>query len=78
MLLNNEWINKEIKKRNKKVHGNKQKRKHNGPKPLGCSKNDSKREVQSNIGLLQGPRKISNRQSNLTPIGATKRLANKA
>ena len=60
MLLNNEWINQEIKEEIKKIHRNKWKWKHNDPKSLRCSKSDSKREVYSDWGLPQGARKISN------------------
>jgi len=38
MLLNDEWVNKEIKEKIKKIHGDKWKWKHNGPKSLGSSK----------------------------------------
>ena len=64
-------------KRNKKVHGNKCKWKHNSPRHLGCSKKNSKREVYSNIGLTQEAGKISNKQTNLAPKGARKRTTNK-
>ena len=37
------------------------------PKPMGCSKSSSKREVYSNTILPQETRKISNKQHNLTP-----------
>ena len=40
---------------------------HNAPKPVRCNKNSSKREVHSNTILPQETRKISNKQSNLTP-----------
>ena len=40
--------------------------KHN-PKPMGCSKSSSKREVYSNTILPQETRNISNKQPNLTP-----------
>ena len=51
--------------------------KHNDPKPMGCSKCSSKREVYSNIILPQETRKISNTQSNLTPKGTRERRTNK-
>ena len=41
--------------------------KHDDPKPMGRSKSSSKREVYSNIILLQETRKISNKQPILTP-----------
>ena len=72
MLLNNEWVNQEIKE-DIKIHGKKWKWKHTEPKPLGCSKSGSKREVYSNTGLLQEAGNISNKQPNLTHVGARKR-----
>ena len=44
-------------------------------KPLGCSKDSSKREVYSNKILPQETRKTSNRQFNFTPtpIGKKKK-----
>ena len=47
------------------------------PKPMGCSKSSSKMEVYSNTILLQKTRKISNKQSNLTPKGTRERRINK-
>ena len=44
-----------------------QKRKHDDPKPMGCSKSSSKREVYSNTILPQETRKISHKQPKLTP-----------
>ena len=41
---------------------------------MGCSKNASKKEVQSNIGLHQEARRIPNKQSNFTK-GIRKRAA---
>ena len=40
---------------------------------MGCSQNSSKREVYGNTILLQETRKISNKQSNLTPRGIRER-----
>ena len=45
---------------------NKRQWKHEDPKPTGCSKSSSKREVYSNTILPQETRKISNKQLNLT------------
>ena len=39
----------------------------NYPKPTGCSKSSSKREVYTNTILPQERRNISNKQPNLTP-----------
>ena len=49
----------------KKIPKGKWKQKHNDLKPLGCSKNSSKREVYSDTSLPQETRKISNKQPNL-------------
>ena len=49
MLLNNQWITEEINEEIKKyleVNDNE-------PKPMGCSKSSSKREVYSSRSLLQ-------------------------
>ena len=40
---------------------------------MGCSINSSKREVYSNTSLPQETRKISNKQSTLTPKGTRER-----
>ena len=60
-------------KRNQKIHGDKWKCKHNGPKSLECSKSSSKREIYNNTGLHQEVRNISNKQPNLILKGARKR-----
>ena len=44
---------------------------------MACSKSSSKREVYSYISLPQETRKISNKQSNLTPEGTRERRTNK-
>ena len=41
--------------------------KHDDPKPMGCSKSSSKREVYSNTIPPQETKIISNKQPNLTP-----------
>ena len=41
--------------------------KHDDPKPMGCDKRSSKREVYSNTVLPQETRNTSNKQPNLTP-----------
>ena len=57
MLLNSQRVNEEIKE---KINTWRQiKRKHKGPKALGCSKSSSKREIYSDKGLSQETRKIS-------------------
>ena len=47
------------------------------PKPMGCSKGSSKREVYSNTMLPQETRKISNKQANLTPKAIRERRTKK-
>ena len=47
------------------------------PKPMGCSKSSSKREVYSYTSLPKETRKISSKQSNLTPKGTRERRTNK-
>ena len=76
MLLNNQWVPKEIRE-NSKTPGHKWKWKHHDPKSMGCSKSTSKREVYNNTSLPQEIRKILNKQSNLTPRGTKKRRTNK-
>ena len=67
VLLNNQEITEEVKEEIKKIHRDKWQQKHDDPKPMGCNKGSSKREVYSNTILPQETRKISNKQSNLTP-----------
>ena len=62
MLLSNQWITEEIKKK----YGDKWKQEHSDPKSMGCSNSSCKREVYSDKGLPQETRKISNKQLNLT------------
>ena len=62
MLLNNQEITEEIKKYLETNDW-----KHDGPKPMGCSKSSFKKEVYSNTILPQEARKISNKQPYLTP-----------
>ena len=62
---------------NKKIPRDKWQWKHNTPKPMGCSKSSSKREVYSYTRLPQETRKISNKQSNLTPEGTRERRTSK-
>ena len=45
MLLNNQWANEEIKKEIKKYTETNENKKNNHPKSMGCSKNNSKREI---------------------------------
>ena len=57
---------------NQKIPRDKWKWKLNDPKPVGCSKSSSKREVYSNIVLPQEARKISNKQPNLIMFAVSK------
>ena len=40
---------------------------------MGCNKSSSKRKVYSNISFPQETRKISNKQTNVTPKATTER-----
>ena len=62
---------------NQKIPRDKWKWKHDDPKPMGCSKSSSKREVYSNTTLPQETRKISNKKPNLTPKATSERRTNK-
>ena len=62
---------------NQKIPREKWQWKHDDPKPIGCSKSNSKREVYSNTIVLQETRKISNKQPNLTPKATRERRTNK-
>ena len=60
---------------NQKIPRDKWKWKLNDPKPVGCSKSSSKREVYGNIILPQETRKTSNTPK-ITREGRTKKLPN--
>ena len=62
---------------NPKIPRDKWRWKHDDPKPMRCSKSSSKREVYSYTSLPQETRKISHKQSNLTPKGTRERRTNK-
>ena len=51
--------------------------KHDDPKPMGCSKSSSKKEVYSYTSLSKETRKISSKQSNFTPKETRERRTNK-
>ena len=76
ILQSNQCITEEIKEETKKKPRDKWKP--NDPKPMGCSKISSKREVYTNTILSQETRKISNKQPNLTPQATRERSTNKA
>ena len=61
MLLNNQQITEEIKKRNQNMHRNEWKWKDNNPKPMGHCKSSAKGKIHSNTGLPQEIRKKSNK-----------------
>ena len=78
MLLDNQEITEEIKEEIKTyLETNDTENTTIQKKPMGCSKSSSKREVYSNISLPKETRKISNKQSNLTPKGTRERRTNK-
>ena len=54
-------------RRKQKFSEDKWKWKYHIPNSVGCIKSDTKREVYSNTGIYQDTRKISNKQSDLTP-----------
>ena len=75
MLLNNQWVNKEIKeevKKNTRIPVNMK------TQSLGHSNSSSKRDIYSAIGLPQETREISNKPSKPTPKETTKRRINTA
>ena len=53
----NHWRNQ---RGNQKLPRDKWKWKHDDPRPMGCRKSSSKREIYSDTGLPQETRKISN------------------
>ena len=79
MLLNNQWITEETKKGNLKIHRGKWQWKKDNPKTTGHSKRNSKTEVYSTHSYSKKkiPRKIWNKQLNLTVKATKKRGTNK-
>ena len=75
-ILNNQQVTEETKREIKKISRNKWQWKQDNPKPMGCSKSSSKREVYSNTILPQETRKTLNRQYNFTPETTWKRTEN--
>ena len=51
--------------------------KHDDPKPIGCSKSSSKRELYSNTILPQETSKISHKQPKLIPKAIRERRTKK-
>ena len=58
---------------NQKIPRDKWQWKHDDTKSMGCSNSRSKTDVYGNTILPQETRKISNKQSNLTPKGTRER-----
>ena len=77
MLLNNQEITEKNQRGNQKIPREKWHWTHDDPKPMGCSKSSSKREVYSTTVLPQETRKILSKQSNLTSKGTRERRTNK-
>ena len=61
MLLNNKWVNNEIKEAIKR-HLEKWKWEHNNPKSMGQSEDSPKREIHHITNSPQKKRKISNKK----------------
>ena len=76
MLLNDHWLTEEIKENFLKIPGDIEKLKHNYPNFMGYCKSSSKRNIYSNTILPLEIRKISNKQSKLTPKGTRQRRTN--
>ena len=62
---------------NQKIPRDKWQWKHDNPKPMGCSKSGSKREVYSYTSLPQETRNISNKQTNFAPKAIRERRTKK-
>ena len=71
MLPDNQWIAEETREEIKHVETNENE--NSDPKPVGHSKNTSKRDVCSNTILPEETRNISNKQLNFTPKATTER-----
>ena len=72
-LSNTFWSNEEVTEKIRKeikIPQNKWQWKHNKPKPMGCSKSSSKREIYSNKILPQEKRKKLSRQPKSIPKAA--------
>ena len=78
MLLNNEWVNNEILRKNLKSIWKQMKMNTQQPKTYGTHEGSPEREVHSNTGLPKKDRKISNKQPNPTSIRTRGTTTNKA
>ena len=76
MLLNNEWVNNEIKEEIKKYLETNENEQAN-PQTYWTQQSSSKREVHSITGLPKEYRKISNKQPNSTPKSTRKQQQTK-
>ena len=77
MLLNNQWITEELKRRNQNVLGDKLKKKKATIQTLCDAARVLRGKFIANTSLLQETRKISNKQPNFRPKGARKRRKDK-
>ena len=75
MLLNNEWVNNEIKREIKKFLETNEA--HNNPKPTGHNEGSPETEGHSNTGLPKNHRNISNKQSNPASTRSGRTITNK-
>ena len=69
MLLNSEWLNKEIKEEIKRYLKTNENEDTTIQKSIGCGKSNPKREIHSITGLCQKTKKSPNKQSNFTLKG---------
>ena len=69
------WRNKRV---NQKILRDKQQERYDNPKPMRHSKSTSEKDVNSNTILSQEIRKISNKQSKLTPKATRIGIINEA
>ena len=76
MLLNNEWVNNEIKEEIESYLETKKRKTHNNPKSMGHSESSPKREIHSITGLPQETRKRSNKKSNFS-LNRTRKITTK-
>ena len=76
--MNTQEIAEGIKEEIKKKTRNKWQWKHDDPKPMGCCKSSSNREVYSNTILPEETRNISNKQPNHTSKAIRERRTKKS
>ena len=78
MLLNNEWVNNEIKEKIKRYLKTNENENTTIQNLWHTAKAVLRGKIHSNTGLPQETRKLSNKQSNLTPKGTRKRTTSTA